>query len=177
MDNSKSIRNNLTLFFLLALLPLGASPSRQGLAFQEMRITVEELSYDVGSQRVDIDLMEERLAKLEQKITALKTDTSQAPASDPRVSALEKKQEALLTDLKSLQKDLATLSSQVVGVKTSLQSMLSLLGNSQEKQYTVKEGDSLGKIALQHKVSIKSLKEHNQLTTDRIYTGQKLLIP
>ncbi|WP_051059377.1 C40 family peptidase [Bhargavaea cecembensis] len=42
--------------------------------------------------------------------------------------------------------------------------------------YAVQSGDSLWKIATQHQVTVTQLKSWNQLTTDVIYPGQKLLI-
>jgi len=42
--------------------------------------------------------------------------------------------------------------------------------------YIVKSGDTLGQIALDHKISISTLKTRNRLTGDRIYPGQKLII-
>lgn len=45
------------------------------------------------------------------------------------------------------------------------------------KTYKVQAGDSLWKIARAHKVSIKELKEINQLETDKIRTGLSLQIP
>jgi LysM repeat protein len=43
--------------------------------------------------------------------------------------------------------------------------------------YIVKSGDTLEKIALKYKLTIKDLKALNQLTSDKIYVGQKLKVP
>ncbi|MEA1890280.1 MAG: LysM peptidoglycan-binding domain-containing protein [Pseudomonadota bacterium] len=43
--------------------------------------------------------------------------------------------------------------------------------------YKVKKGDSLGRIARQHGISVASLKKTNNLKNDRINIGQDLLIP
>lgn len=43
--------------------------------------------------------------------------------------------------------------------------------------YTVRSGDSLEKIARAHHTSIKAIKELNQLTSDLIIVGQKLMMP
>lgn len=43
--------------------------------------------------------------------------------------------------------------------------------------YQVKSGDSLGLIASRNKISIKRLKEINNLKNDVIFTGQKLKVP
>lgn len=43
--------------------------------------------------------------------------------------------------------------------------------------YTVKAGDSLGKIAHQHGTSVAAIKSANNLTSDNIRLGQKLVIP
>lgn len=45
------------------------------------------------------------------------------------------------------------------------------------KTYKVQSGDSLGKIAQIHKVSVQALRDANQLTNDRIIIGQTLKIP
>ena len=45
------------------------------------------------------------------------------------------------------------------------------------KEYVVKGGDSLGKIALASGISIRALKELNGLTKDNVRVGQKLLVP
>ena len=43
--------------------------------------------------------------------------------------------------------------------------------------YTIKSGDTLGKIAKAHGLSIKALKAANHLKSDRIVAGEKLKLP
>jgi hypothetical protein len=52
-----------------------------------------------------------------------------------------------------------------------------LRGASQEFDYVVKKGDTLGQIAHKQGVSLKQLKSFNGLTKDLIFVGQKLKIP
>ena len=47
----------------------------------------------------------------------------------------------------------------------------------QGNSYTVKRGDTLYSIAREYNVSVKDLKEVNNLNTDVLYIGQELLIP
>ena len=44
-------------------------------------------------------------------------------------------------------------------------------------EYTIKSGDSLSSIAKQYGTTVRTLKELNALTSDRIYAGQLLLVP
>ncbi len=50
-------------------------------------------------------------------------------------------------------------------------------GSASSKSYTVKSGDTLSKIASQHRVTVKAVRSANNLKTDRIKVGQKLKIP
>lgn len=43
--------------------------------------------------------------------------------------------------------------------------------------YTVKAGDTLGRIASRHNTTVHALKRENALTSDRIFPGQNLVIP
>lgn len=148
----------------------------------------------IQSQETELSLFQERLLAAEKKLQA------PAPSSDKRFIQLEKTQQALSSDLGALKNRLGEtqaslnqcqtqltkieeqLSSDIQALKSSLKEMLALLGPSsptqgKEKEYVVKPGDSLGQIALDHKTDIKTLKKLNQLPSDTIIVGQKLLVP
>lgn len=173
-------------FLLLFVTPLMGAPP---LAVQEMRINLDQLSYKLHGQEVEINLLLERLNKLEERISHL--SKNMPSPLECRIVSLEKAHKALIADFRSLKENIhATntslakcqkklgeidhqLSSDIKALKNSLNSMLVLLGNDEES-YIVKPGDSLGQIALDHKISTKTLKELNHLTSDTIIVGQKL---
>lgn len=123
-------------------------------------------------------------------------DKEKGSSMEKRVEALEKSNKSLASDLKVLKDHLNTqsetltkcesklssldaqLSSDIRSLKSTLQSMVVLMqgGEKGEKVYVVQPGDSLGKIACDHHVSVKTLKELNQLSGDQIVVGQKLLL-
>ena len=53
----------------------------------------------------------------------------------------------------------------------------SAVGKAGPGEYTVKSGDTLGKIAKAHKTSVKAIRDLNKLKTDQIKVGQKLTLP
>ena len=173
------------VLLLLAATPLVAAPS---MAVQDLKIGLSELSYKMHGQEVELNLLLERLNTLE------KQQPAHSSPSDSRLANLEKAQKALSSDFQSLKKYIESTNSSLVkcqkklseidgkltgeikSLKSSLHSMLALLQGEAEDLYAVKPGDSLGQIALDHKISTKSLKELNQLKNDTIIVGQKLKI-
>ncbi len=117
-----------------------------------------------------------------------------------KISSLEEFQNQVLTDLKQLSghaNETTTALSQYkdkigemernIGFQnkkfdeiSSLKKSLSLLVKNLESnpvKYTIKEGDSLQKISKNFSVTIDDIKQYNNLTTDKIFKGQELLIP
>ncbi|NGX54899.1 MAG: D-gamma-glutamyl-meso-diaminopimelic acid endopeptidase CwlS [Chlamydiae bacterium] len=172
--------------FLLLLLTgsslLVATPAREGVALQEFRISLQQYSYDLHSHKTEIDILHEKLQNLESSITSFKRELGQKGQSsslESRVASLEKNHQTVVGDLKQLKSHINDASSKLVSLekqlKGSLNSVVSLLQpGGGEDHYTVQDGDSLGQIALNHKISIKRLKELNELQNDRIFVGQKL---
>jgi len=164
--------------------PLLAEP----LPVQQLKASVEEMNYQLNAQATDLRLLEERILTLEKK-------SLQPSSHDSKLKCVETHQHdlsldlcTLKTHLEKLQQDLLQqekrlsqldrkLEQDLTQLKQSLHTMLALLKADEEKSYTVKAGDSLGKIALDHKVSTKAIRDLNQLTSDVIYPGQNLKIP
>jgi LysM repeat protein len=164
-----------------------------------MRLSLEQVGRTLHSHGVEITLFQERVHNLETTLNAFKQELKASPAEkalEKRISSLEKANETLIADLKTLKTHLnetgdslahcetqlnkidKQLSSDIQSLKTSLNTMLSLLQNTGgQRSYTVQSGDSLGQIAHNHKTDIKTLKKLNNLTSDVIFTGQKLFIP
>lgn len=196
------MKNKLVLLLILPGALYGAPP-RESLATQELKATVDQMHFQLNGHQVELDLAEERLHSLETLIKELKNTLSQNKGAQPldkRLSTLEKANETLINDFKTLKNGLTEmgstvnrtqtkitqiehqLSSDIKTLKNSLQSMVALLQKESgiepaKSAYLVQPGDSLGQIALAHKVDIKKLKQFNNLASDTIYTGQKLLIP
>ncbi len=186
--------------FLLLLLTGGAlfgASSHDSALLQELRLSLEQLSRQVHSQSVEINLFQERALSLENSVKNLKQEHRTGSSDrgvEKRIGTIEKSQEAMVTDLKSLKNHLnetnrsitecqsqltkidKQLTSDIHALKGSIQSMLALL-QGEGKSYIVQNGDSLGQIALNHKTDIKTLKKLNNLSTDKIYSGQKLILP
>lgn len=208
--NLKSMKDSLLPFLLFFASPLAASPGREGIALQELRLNCEEFSQKLSHQKVELEILSEKLQSLDSSVSALRQELAQSGKAEKdlakdrlsvvekRLSSLEKSQETLVGDLKILKNHFnesaqsltacqtqltqleKQLSQDIKSLKGSLQSMVALLQKGEtlsDKVYVVKPGDSLGKIALENKTSQKTLKELNQLSTDRIYVGQKLQLP
>ncbi len=174
----------------------GASP-QESLAVQELRLALEQMGRKLHSQSVEVSLFQERALALENLLNSLKQELK-SPLSDKalerRTAILEKAHEILILDFKTLKSHINEtntsiaqcqaqiakidkhISSDIVSLKTSMQSILSLL-QGEARSYTVQAGDSLGKIALDHKTDIKTLKKLNNFTSDTIFAGQKIILP
>lgn len=151
--------------------------ARDSIAVQEVRLAMEDLSFTLHSHQSEIDLFHERIASLERKIDQLGNSLPKTSPLERRLAKLEEAHKTLLSDLKTLQKETnSALAAQSAEIKKSLNSLLSVLEPTSD-HYVVKPGDSLGQIALNHKTSLKALKQANNLSSDTIRVGQKLLIP
>lgn len=88
-----------------------------------------------------------------------------------RIIELEKKTQAQAHQINLLQDALKTF---IDSFSTSSTPSVEL---SSAKTYVVKNGDSLGKIARAHRTTTQTLRQMNNLSSDKIIIGQKLQVP
>lgn len=193
---------SLSIMFIISCGALCAAPQRETIAIQEMKLALEQLTYQLNAHQSEIDLFQERVQKMERSTEQFAGQLKEGVKDrtlENRLARLEKANETLIADFKELkghlnesQTGIATcqtkltqidkqLNADIQSLKQSLQTMLALLqkggGDSSGKSYIVKPGDSLGHIALEHKTDARRIKEKNNLSSDKIYVGQKLLLP
>lgn len=91
--------------------------------------------------------------------------------SNDLVDALKQANEKIT----QLEKALQAQNVHMQKIEIALQSLGEFMTTGTEaKIYKVQPGDSLGKIAIEQKVSLKTLRELNQLKNDKIFPGQTL---
>ncbi|MGA2603099.1 MAG: LysM peptidoglycan-binding domain-containing protein [Verrucomicrobiia bacterium] len=147
---------------------------------QQVSILDERLS----KLRADVDALQFNQQQIQQDIKQLQTQLAEARQSGPSASvndlqALEARVKALdaarETDKKAiidqLAKELAAMSGSRGAAAT--QSSGAVSGN----EYTVQKGDTLSSIAKNSGVTVAGLRKANNLTSDSLKVGQKLVIP
>jgi chromosome segregation ATPase len=149
---------------------------------------------------------EETIALLKEQLLTSQngklTDLEQTALNlQKKLASFEKKQEEILADIRQLgshANDTTTALSQykdkicemeksilsqnkkfdeIGKIKKTLETLSLDLSKQEMIQYTIKEGDSLQKIAKQFTVSVEELKRINHLKDDLIFSGQAILIP
>ncbi len=189
--NSNSSPMN-SLFCALVFLGTLASPKggvldkgRAAIAYQEMKATIDDLTYELNRYKVELEILQEKIASLEGAHSGGTSSTfppEKMASLEKRLARLEEKEEAIITDLKTISrsiKETEKMVSEVSSLKSSLRSTIALLEGKSEsgEEYIVKKGDSLDRIAAHYKTTIQALKEKNQIKGVTIFPGQKLIIP
>lgn len=175
------------LFLIFA--SLCQARARDFYSEDELRLELSDVKHDLHSARIEINLLEERIAKQERLIASLKA----APSSsvETKLAALEKMVEKAIHDLRHLNGQTGIALSKVQelellytshekkfgdlgNLKGTLTSISKAIGQESKKTYTVKAGDSLEKIARAHHTSVEKIKACNGLTKDTIFLGQEI---
>ncbi len=160
---------------------LAALRGPQNPHLEEMRTEIADLKHALHGTEVEVKLLEDRLESQESHQNNWMNDD--VAALQKKILYLEKSLDKLSTDIRSLMayanqttSSLAQYRDQIIELDQKLQEAPKPRSLSSQK-YLVKAGDSLGKIAHQHNVTLDALKRANHLTSDKIITGQQLLIP
>lgn len=145
------------------------------------------------SLQANKQLLQEAILNIELKITSLETTTkglvgdlrqfkNYANESSSSLAQYKQKFAELEKVLESQNQNMVNLQAALKALMDAVQvkSGISNIGNTQEgssKNYHVKSGDSLEKIARNNQTTIQALRELNGLTTDKIKVGQILQLP
>lgn len=172
------------------------SNSQQIALFEEVRIALSDVKQAVNSQKLDLSLFEEKIAKLEKR-----PDVN--AEVETRLSALERIQDRAASDLHALSRhaketasaldalhcEIATIEqrlnqekerfAEVANLRTTISSLTKAMNAPQtaSRTHRVKSGDSLEKIARHYQTSVEEIKNVNGLNHNKILIGQELKIP
>jgi nucleoid-associated protein YgaU len=178
------IRKNLHIFAILLMVSAGgavSAPAQDQTIGQQVSILDERLS----KLRADVDALQLNEQQIQQDIKQLQAQLVEARQAGPSASvndlqALEAWVKALdaarEADKKAiidqLAKELAAVSGSR-GAAVATQSSGAAAGS----EYTVQKGDTLTLIAKNRGVTVAELRKANNLTSDSLKVGQKLVIP
>ena len=124
--------------------------------------SLNNISADVEKSTVKIGLLEEKIGK------NIQVFLDELTRQESEIFSLKQEVANLKSEL--------NITEDVSPVKTEDKSQKSS-STSTSRYYTVKKGDTLGKIASQFKTTEKAIMEVNKLKKDTVYIGQKLIIP
>jgi len=193
-------RSSLWLLLCLPFFSLGARQSSYSANVDEMRLELSDVKHELHSARIEISLLEERIAKQEQQRISTQGDEKLGPAEglSKKVAECEKLLNKVLADVRTLSQQTSKALSRVQELEAALatqdkkfeeisklKGMLTSLSQGVEAEnktpcplkYSVKPGDSLEKIARHHHTSVAAIKQLNNLTQDKIVVGQELKLP
>lgn len=173
------------------------SNNQQIALFEEVRVALGDVRQALNSQKLDLSLLEEKMAKLEKR-PEVSADV------ESRLAALERIQERAASDLHSLSRHAKETASALDELHTALATLEQKLGHESQKiaevanlrstissltkamnapqtsalrTHRVKSGDSLEKIARHYQTSVEEIKNVNGLNNNKILIGQELKIP
>ena len=157
------------------------APAEDQTVSQQLAILDERLS----KLRADVDALQFNQQQIQQDVKQVQAQLEELRRAGPSASAndiqtLEARIRAIdaarendkKVILDQLSKELAALGSSRGSVPTT-QSPASPTGN----EYIVQKGDTLTSIAKAYGVTVGELKKANNLASDEIRTGQKLIVP
>lgn len=167
-------------------------PSNEQLL--SIQTDLQEASSKMKYFESDLSLVFDRIIEIEKSIKTIEANNKIQEAQKDKDSLqqefvnlktyVQETQKNINNKLMTAQQANKKLIEEIAAVKKSLTAMLnyleineSLLLENEKKVYVVELGDTLSIISKKLKVSIADLKTINKLSSDRIYVGQKLILP
>lgn len=199
MSFRKIICLSTAAFAGLAISPaLLAQPQPVQVQVANLRTDIDRIDQTVRALRMEIEAMQRENRQLAESV---RSTLSSQPADsitraqlDSLLAAFEKRiqasnQSSRTALVNEVSKEIETLAEQTqkaitalskaVGAQPQMQSVVVFNDNfpSTGTTYTVKRGDTLGRIARENNSTVEWIRNANRLATDTIFPGQELFIP
>jgi LysM repeat protein len=169
-------------FSVVSVVGPTPGPAEQQTVSQQLSILDERLAKlraDVDALQFNQQQLQQDLKQIQSQLEDLRRTGPSASAND--IQALEARVRAIdaarendkKAILDQLAKELAALGGSRSGVTPSSSAPATAGGN----EYVVQKGESLTSIAKNHGVTVADLRKANNLTSDALKVGQKLVIP
>ncbi len=140
-------------------------------AYNDLITTISNLNKNFTSVQTDII----NLRDLQMKIVESYKDLPQ------RIEKIEKKidesNQIILEELTKHESEIYQIKKEISAKEKEEKPLKSTLKTEKERYYIVQKGDYLTKIAQKFNTSVSEIKKLNNLKSDTVYPGQKLLIP
>jgi len=164
----------LQAFAAFLLLAAGSALAQDTAALGVLEEKISRLRAELEDLQFRQQKMEKTLQTIQADLKELRRNTSTVTAED--LKALEAKIAAVdaarQKDNKALVEELARQLASISSTKPPKPAPA-----SDTKEHTVQKGETLSGIARSYGVSIAALKKANNLTSDTLSVGQKLIIP
>ncbi len=142
----------------------------------------------VDNHEEELRTFEERLVNQEAIIDSLRSMIQENASQQKNqvnvgMTAQERQLKSLQDRIIELEKKSQSQAHQISLLQDALKTFIDSFNpnisaeTSSTKAYTVKNGDSLGKIAKAHHTTTQNLRQLNNLSSDKIIIGQKLQVP
>jgi LysM repeat protein len=172
------------IFFITAEATPSAAPSFSEIKALSREVEIHQQS--VETVKMDQNLLDERLTRLEKEVTFLqkeieklnralaRSESNRAlePSTSPIPAAWIQWRQQVDQNMLHLQQSLQALAKAMHPTNETAAST-----SHQGEVYIVQSGDSLEKIAKKHQTSIQAITQLNQLKSSKIWVGQKIKIP
>lgn len=158
----------------------GSTVSQRDVVVEELRSAVADARHSQAVYQTELELLDDKLdqqrAATEEVASAIHRHVEgELSVLELKVSVMEKEQDKLLQEIALFRRQAEEQSSELAKEMRGIKGVLELAMGDQT--YEVCYGDSLGEIAQRFGTDVTHLKELNQLSEDKIFSGQLLKVP